>query len=80
MKYWRARTPEEKREASRAGLLPGLVAIPVLLVVIVALTSVASDPPTWVIWVTTLLVFAPFGFWGELRSARRRQQRDSCPD
>lgn len=77
LKYWRARTAEEKQEAYKSGLLPGLVAFPIILIVIVALGSVVTDPPTWLIWVTTLLVIAPFAFWGELRSARKRQERDS---
>ena len=80
LRYWRARTPKEKQEAYRSGLIPGLVAVPVLLIVIVALSGLVTDPPTWLIWVTTLLVIAPFGFWGELRSARKRQQRDSATD
>lgn len=80
LRYWRARTAEEKQEAWRSGLLPGLVAIPILLIVILAVGSVVSDPPTWVVWVTTLLVISPIGFWAELRSARKRQQRDTLSD
>jgi hypothetical protein len=80
LRYWRARTAEEKQEAWRSGLLPGLVAIPILLIVILAVGSVVSDPPTWVGWVTTLLVIAPIGFWAELRLARKRQQRDVLSD
>lgn len=77
LKYWRARTAEEKQEAWRSGMVPGLAAIPILLIVIVTLGSVVSDPPTWLVWVTTLLVIVPFGLWAELRSARKRQRRDS---
>lgn len=80
LRYWRARTREEKQEAWRSGLLPGVVAIPVLLIVILVVSTVVTDPPTWLIWVTTLLVFAPFGFWAELRSARKRQQRIGTGD
>lgn len=80
LRYWRARTPQEKQEAYRSGIIPGLVAVPVLLIVVVAVGSVVTDPPTWLIWVTTVLVIVPFGFWGELRSARKRQRRHSATD
>lgn len=80
LRYWRARTAEEKREATRSGLLQGLLAFPVVLVLVAGLAILFDDPPTWVIVVATLLVIAPFGYWAELRAARRRYQRDSRAD
>jgi hypothetical protein len=80
LKYWRARTVTERYEAARSGLLPGLLMVPVVLIAVAALGSVVRDPPMWFLCVTTLLVIAPFGFWAELRSARKRQERDARPD
>jgi hypothetical protein len=77
LRYWRARTDRDFKEADRSGLLVALVLAPVLIVVLIGVGSVLSDPPSWLITVVTLVVVAPFGFWGELRAARKRQERDS---